>query len=75
MSRQWRLIFSTCNSVLHLEFPEECDRFEGPHSIKCYEAVWTEVGCVQEDFSAVDPSLFRADALENLNLKYSLLKC
>jgi len=60
------------SSFCFSEFPQGCKSYYGPHTMECYETIWTDVGCVEEGFNYTpNTSMLSIEALKNLNLRYA----
>ena len=67
-------LLKSCDTFL--EFPPQCDKFDGPHPLECYDAVWKEVGCLDVGHKQIERlSLAEIGDLNSKNLRYITKLC
>ena len=66
------LALPTRTWVYFLVFPAYCQRYEGPHSILCYESIWLDAGCTSPGYHR-PKSLTVAELAQyhSLNIRYN----
>jgi len=48
----------------------ECTAFEGPHSLRCLQAMWLKGGCIKDGFDYPSENQLRqVELLQPLNLR------
>ena len=57
------------------EFPEDCDSFNGPHSVRCLLSLWVDNGCAEKGLFHYINDTGPGKFLNQLRLRYCNVQC
>lgn len=59
---------------IHLEYPNNCTYYYGPHPVECLVTIWLSVNCLPDGYKyPLKLNDTELDILDNMNLRYKIL--